>query len=321
MVQYNTCLWCGKKINKLDGNHIYRCEKRPKELTNDEVKLKYIAYKLNSDESIIQNIIDDYTNLYSLPMLHNKYGIDSKSVYFILNYYNIPIRTISESAKLISQDKYKQTCLKKYGCENISQSKEIKKKKEETFLKHYGVDNIWKLSDYNKKCAELHPESHAEHMKKVHTGRDNYWKNITEEELNKRIEKQINTMLANRTFNSSIELRLCKIFDLLNISYTRQFHIKGYRHPYDFYLCGSKVIIEVNGDFWHANPNIYNENDILNFPEKGKLLAKDIWENDKKHIDKATENGFVVISIWETEIRKRNDDELSNYILEILKNI
>lgn len=320
MEQYNICLWCGKKINKLDGNHIYRCEKRPKELTNAEVRLKYIAYKLNADENIIQNIINDYINLYSLPMLYNKYGIDYKSVYFILNYYNIPIRSISESAKLISQDKFKKTCLKKYGCENISQAKQIKQKKEETFLKHYGVNNVWKLSDYNKKCAELHPESHAEHMKKTHAGRDKYFENITEEEMQNRIKKIYYMQVNNNVYNSSLELRLCNIFEKLNISYTRQFHINGYRHPYDFNLYKSKIIIEVNGDFWHANPIIYNENDIVKLPGR-PTLAKDIWEADKKHINKANENGFKVISIWETEIRKRNDDELAEYILELLKNI
>lgn len=42
-------------------------------------------------------------------------------------------------------NKAKQTCLKKYGVENPSQSAEIKKKKEETCLKNYGVTNTLKL--------------------------------------------------------------------------------------------------------------------------------------------------------------------------------
>ena len=41
-------------------------------------------------------------------------------------------------------NKAKQTCLKKYGVENPSQSDEIKKKKEETCLKNYGVTNSLK---------------------------------------------------------------------------------------------------------------------------------------------------------------------------------
>ena len=41
-------------------------------------------------------------------------------------------------------NKAKQTCLKKYGVENPSQSAEIKKKKEETCLKNYGVTNSLK---------------------------------------------------------------------------------------------------------------------------------------------------------------------------------
>lgn len=58
-------------------------------------------------------------------MLMNKYNIDSKSVYFLLDLKQIPHRTISQSAKEISYEKYKQTCLEKYGVENISQVPEI----------------------------------------------------------------------------------------------------------------------------------------------------------------------------------------------------
>jgi len=296
MAQYNTCLWCGKKINKLDNNHIYRCEKRPKELTNDEVKLKYIAYKLNSDESIIQNIIDDYTNLYSLPMLHNKYGIDSKSVYFILNYYNIPIRTISESAKLISQEKYKKTCLKRYGVTNVSQTKEIQKKKEETFLKHYGVDNIWKTKDYTL----------------------NIWNSFSEEKKRDIIERRYKSINENKTFGSKIELKVLEVLDNLNISYQRFYLINGYKHPYDIYLNNTKILIEINGSFWHADPKKYNPNDKLPFPGKKRgILAKDIWKQDEKNIKKANKKGYKVITIWEDEINKPIE-ELTKYIIDLL---
>ena len=39
----------------------------------------------------------------------------------------------------IVRNKYKQTCIEKYGVENVSQAEEVKKKKEETCLEHFGT--------------------------------------------------------------------------------------------------------------------------------------------------------------------------------------
>ena len=308
------CPFCKQEINRYDGNHIYKCKFKPKNISKEDVRLKFIEYNIGKDNII--NIINDYNNLYSLPMLKNKYNLDFKSICFLLKYYNIEIRSISKSSKLISQEKCKQTCLKKYGVENVSQANEIKKKKQETFLLHYGVDNVWKLSDYNKKCAELHPESHLEHMEKLQKGRDKYFRTATYEQLLERNKKMIESQIKNDIFNSKLELRICNIFEDLNISYTRQFHINGYNHPYDFHLCNSKILIEINGTYWHADPKIYNEN----YSVRG-TLAKNIWEKDKKHIEKAHNNNYIVITIWEDEIRKRNDEELKQYILNKLSEI
>ena len=312
------CPFCGKELNRNGIHHIYKCKENKEIKNKDEIRLTYL--KFNFGEDIDKKIVEDYSNLYSLPMLKERYEIDYKSITFLLKLNGIEIRNISESAKKISINKYKKTCIEKYGVENVSQLKEIKGKKGKTFTEHYGVDNIWKLSSYNKMCAELHPESHEEHMKKVHKGRDEYFKNITEEGMAERIAKTFSTQVKNGFYNSKLELRICKALEELNISYTRQFHLKGYKHPYDFHLCDTKIIIEVNGDFWHANPLIYEENDIVKLPET-RRKAKEIWERDKKHIDKANSMGYKVISIWEYDIKKLNEKELIDYVIKTLNDL
>ena len=178
MIKERYCPFCGLKLIN-GGRHIYACKKRNLNLSKEQIKLKFLEY--NFGENILENICNDYQNLYSLPMLKEKYnGIDSNSVYFLLSLKNISIRSISESAIKISKEKFKNTCLKKYGVENPSQSKDIKNKKEQTFLKHYGVNNIWKLQNYNKKCAELHPESHKTHIEKLHNGCIKFWNNLSD---------------------------------------------------------------------------------------------------------------------------------------------
>lgn len=188
MPKQRVCPFCGKELNQYDGKHIYTCKHRDINLSKEQLRLKYLQF--NYGEYILDDICNDYENLYSLPMLKEKYDdIDYNSIKFLLKLRNIKQRIISESAQKISQEKIKQTCIEKYGVENVSQLKEIKQKKEQTFTNHYGVDNIWKLQGYNKKCAELHPESHEEHMRKLHQGCQKFWDNLTEDGLKEWIEK------------------------------------------------------------------------------------------------------------------------------------
>jgi hypothetical protein len=48
--------------------------------------------------------------------------------------------TVSKTNQKIKKQKYKETCLKNYGVENLFQSKKIKKKIKQTCLEKYGVE-------------------------------------------------------------------------------------------------------------------------------------------------------------------------------------
>jgi hypothetical protein len=47
--------------------------------------------------------------------------------------------------------KYKQTCIEKYGVENVSMNKDIKQKRRETNLKRYGVENLFQSNEILQK--------------------------------------------------------------------------------------------------------------------------------------------------------------------------
>jgi G:T-mismatch repair DNA endonuclease (very short patch repair protein) len=156
-------------------------------------------------------------------------------------------------------------------------------------------------------------------MKKLRMGLKDYWENISDERLKEVIKKASKTRESNCYYHSSLEVRFCSILESLNISFTRQYHINKNRHPYDFHLCDSKIIIEINGNFWHANPLYYQDNDIIKYPG-GKKTAKEVWERDKKFIDWAEKNGYKVIVIWEDDFKK-TDDELKDLFLNMLNNL
>ena len=357
------CPFCNKKLN--GGKHIYQCKNKPA-VNSEDLKLKFLLFNfpIISNEQTLRHKYE--IELYSLPSLRREYGIDFKSVLFLLDYYHIPKRNASESALKISNEKCKSTCLSKYGVENVSQSEQIKEKKKQTFLKHYGVDNIRKspeFYDYIKKAIQskysktlsqllseksknawdkITDEQKNEWLKKsIHNfeqvkntnhikyGFDWYqqteisrinhskseklrWNSISQEEKNKIFER------LHCNFDSNLERRVDNILCLLSLPFKRNCFISG--KQFDFILF-KQILLEVNGDYWHANPEKYNKYDMISYPNGVLIKAGDIWKKDfnKKHL--AESNGYKVVSIWEKEINSITDEELKNFILKRLEMI
>lgn len=77
------------------------------------------------------------------------------------------------------------------------------------------------------------------------------------------------------------------------------------RYNFDFLILDNKKVIEFNGDVYHANPKMFNVNDIpLKFLKK---TAGEIWKIDKKKIDKAKDKGFDVKVVWEDDYLKNKE--------------
>jgi len=84
---------------------------------------------------------------------------------------------------------------------------------------------------------------------------------------------------------------------------------------YDFTDISRKKIIEYNGDQYHANPNIYNENDTPHpYHKESGYSAKDIWERDNRKTNFAKNEGFSVLVIWDSEYRKYPQQTLEKCI-------
>ena len=95
----------------------------------------------------------------------------------------------------------------------------------------------------------------------------------------------------------------------LNITHKTQYRLEG--KSFDFYIPKYNLLIEYNGDYWHCNPNLYVE---TYFNKKKRMLAKDIWEYDKKKLQLSTKHGYNLEVIWESDYNKD-----PNIIFKILK--
>ena len=85
--------------------------------------------------------------------------------------------------------------------------------------------------------------------------------------------------------------------------------------PYelDFYFPDHNLAIEIQGDYWHMNPNKYKSTDTI---RNGKT-AEIIWASDKNKSNLCITKGINLITIWESDWED-NKDELKETLLKLL---
>lgn len=91
--------------------------------------------------------------------------------------------------------------------------------------------------------------------------------------------------------------------------HNKEFYVFANNRIYYYDFTYKNKIIEFNGDIFHANPKIYNDDDYPN-PYNKKLLAKTIWELDDIKINVAKNLGYDVLIIWERDYKKNKKNEL-----------
>ena len=100
------------------------------------------------------------------------------------------------------------------------------------------------------------------------------------------------------------------------IEFKPQYHIPGVSFRYDFYIPGENLLIEYQGDYWHANPRRYKPGTLLNFWGRTGVKVDDIWQRDAEKKLQAEAAGFQIIHIWEMDF---NRDGLDAVMSENLK--
>lgn len=281
---------------------IYKC--KPESMSDDEARFTYIVYNF-PDLSTMEIVSDCYVNRQmSLPEIKLNFGIDFKSFQFLLRYWGIPIRGISDASPN-SRIKCRKTLMETRGVKNISQLDYIKEKKALTFLKNYGVDNIFKTEDFKRNLEsyflDKYSISRSEYLSKK--GKE-IWGGLDDQQKRIWLKKSIFKMEG--LGFSQLEERIARILMSNDITYEHQFFISHF--SYDFRI--GNFLLEIHGDFWHANPLIYKSEDVLPLPGGVKLMAKEIWEKDKIKAGIAKSNNFTYRCLWEYEIKKMSDEEI-----------
>ena len=95
---------------------------------------------------------------------------------------------------------------------------------------------------------------------------------------------------------SKLEDRFAKEFlDRLGIKYERQYYAESIKRYYDFYLPDSRVLIEVDGDYYHSYGVVEEDMNPMQKRNRRADNIKDTW---------AMEHGIPLIRIWEHDINE-----------------
>jgi very-short-patch-repair endonuclease len=209
-----------------------------------------------------------------------------------------------------SQKKSKETQKKLYKSgELVIWNKGLTKEDDERL--DYG-DKIRSNLERNKKISKsLKGRKRPQYvLDKLDKGMREYWGN----EENK--EKQSNVRLLyikenGFTVISNLENNFSKLLDSLNIGYYRQFYVREIKSLYDFKIKGKNILIEIDGDFWHCNPNTEHKIPVIEHQKRNLI-------NDKIKTEWCFKNNYILLRFWEYDINNNIEwviDELKKHLL------
>lgn len=317
--------FCGQSLTAPPGRHGRFCDAY-KETTEAERLIFFTTQELNLNEAQIKDLLQrEYIEQEASITDLLKHGLTRDQWIKLIEYFGFEYRGSKQAQTKTRLAKTEETCLKKFGVKNSSQHADIKRKKAATFVKNYGVDNIWKSDEFKEqhqktmqerygvgslpnrfdKKAEwwkqFSPEQRKKMLAPTGPGYTKWWNALSQDERDTIIQQRIETAMKNgRSYSSKLEDRVAAMLDELGIKYKRQLFIG--RKSYDFALPG-KVLIEVQGDYWHANPQIYKADDVFEGNGRGQT-AQMIWDHDAEKKRHAESKGFTVIYLWESDIPK-----------------
>jgi len=241
-------------------------------------------------------VFDNGFTSYRLEIYLKSLGINLTAGSIIGRCKSLGVKTPTYSEAALSRftkDEKKKTSLEKYGVENPSQAESIKKKKEKKAIKVYGCKNVFQSEEIKNKsrktCLEKYGVEHIAHLEDQLEKMKNCGRHS-------KLQDNIEDMLTrnNIPFGSEKGNKFLKFNDKLN---------KTYSPRVDILIPELKLVVEVNGDVWHANPKLYKPNDVI-YKYTGATKASDIWEHDAIRKKQIESFGYHVIIVWERDYHR-----------------
>ena len=219
--------------------------------------------------------------------------------------HQLPLRGLKEAQNsIIRKEKFQQTCLHRYGVKNPSSSDIFKKAREETNIKKYGVKNQFQRTEIKEQIPKILFQKYG-----VYSSLD------------------LSNCINSNGDGSKLHMKISKFLTENKIDHENDprskfrkysaFLGKEYCPKPDILIEDRKLVIEINGTRWHADPKKYSPTDIIQL-WIGPTPASTIWELDKNRIEHIESFGYRVKILWQEEIQ-RNFEGVKSKILQWLE--
>ena len=201
----------------------------------------------------------------------------------------------SKKFKNYTDEDTRKAALKKQG---------VTRKKNGTnpFTQEYHDKHNTSLSEYQTRDLNFFIKKYGdEEGKKRHASKTEKWiKSLDSKDEEEK--KRINRMKVGRCGAiSKGEKEILKCLKNLGIDADSQFQLKKNNKGYYLYdiTVGFKII-EYHGDYWHCNPNKWDED---KFNTRLHMTAKEKWDLDEIKNLHARSHGYEVFVIWESDYK------------------
>lgn len=179
-------------------------------------------------------------------------------------------------------------------------------------VKNYGlaIGKHKKTEEHKIKIRETQrknwTENYNELVLKTSKKSKEYWSKQENRDL-KRVEQTSYLKERLSTKKSKLEQQFENLMTELGIQFLNQFSFKGYL--FDFYIPKHNVLIEVDGDWFHCNPELH--------PEPIYETQRVTIQNDNKKNKVVKDNNITLLRFWEKDINNNPEMiilELSRYL-------
>lgn len=193
----------------------------------------------------------------------------------------------------------------------------IAKEKISSFQKNYKKTEEHKRKIFLKLRGKKRSHEHCEKMKRIFSRlkEEGYvfgWKKgkpLSEEHRKILFNARLNFVYPKKDTKPEKMVQLA--LELKGIKFEKHKAIKGICQP-DIFV-EPNCCIFVDGDYWHANPEKWSADDII----IGNVKASDIWKKDLRQMHELNKNGYIVIRVWESDI-KINSGQIAENIINMM---
>jgi very-short-patch-repair endonuclease len=219
---------------------------------------------------------------------------------------------------------------------------DVQQKVQQTIQRKYGVKNISHLDETKRKLSiaatgRKRAPFTAAHKAKLGASSKKNWENIeyrnkiilsmknsingNPEEIARRSQwmrdkmqeedfiQKVHDGFTNRFSKLHLKVRECLQMDALGFigeQRVGRYFVDEVNEEY-------KVIVEINGDYVHANPRIYNPEDIIRL-RGNSYTAEEKWESDEKKHCNLKKMGYNVITVWESDDLDKKLEEIKKLL-------